>query len=80
VQVSKLDIKYSVHGMLCKFTLQSRPKFSKVYHFLYNAFSGRIQGVELGVMLDTILNNILYKFQKLIHYMYGVMLVESYGL
>jgi hypothetical protein len=38
VRVSKPDIKYLAPGMLYKFTLQNRPTFNNVCHFLYNSF------------------------------------------
>jgi hypothetical protein len=63
--------------MLYKFSLQNRPEFRKVFHFRYNSFSGMIQGEKLGGISEKISKNIGYKFHTLIHYRYGVILVES---
>jgi hypothetical protein len=48
--------------MLYKFALLNKPKLNKVYHFLYNAFSGRIQ-VKLGGFSENTLINIIYRIK-----------------
>jgi hypothetical protein len=44
-----------------KFDLLNKPKLNKVYHFLYNSFSGRIQGVKIEGVSKNTLSNIIYK-------------------
>jgi hypothetical protein len=66
--------------MLYKFTLQNRPKYRKVCHFRYISFSMTNQEATLGRISEKLSKKIGYKFQTLIHYRYGVILVGSYGL
>jgi hypothetical protein len=49
--------------MLYKFALFNKPELNKVYHFLYNSFSGRIQGVKLGGVSEITLSNIIYRIR-----------------
>jgi hypothetical protein len=52
------------HGdMLYKFALLNKPELNKVYHFLYNSFSARIQGVKLGGVSKNKLSNIIYRIR-----------------
>jgi hypothetical protein len=54
-----------------KFTLLNKPELNKVYHYFYNLFLGRIQGVKLGGVLENTLSNIIYSirvFQELNNY------------
>jgi hypothetical protein len=46
--------------MLYNFALVNKLEWNKVYHFLYNSFSGRIQGVKLGGVSWNTLSNIIY--------------------
>jgi hypothetical protein len=49
--------------MMYKFALLNKPKLNKVYHFLYNCFSRRIQGVKPGLFLENTLSNIIYRIR-----------------
>jgi hypothetical protein len=46
-----------------KFALLNKPELNKVYHFLYNSFFGRIQGVKLGGVSENTLSNIIYRIK-----------------
>jgi hypothetical protein len=43
------------------FSLLNKEELNKVYLFIYNSFSGRINGVKLGGVLENTLSNIIYK-------------------
>jgi hypothetical protein len=47
--------------MMYKFSLLNKPELNKVYHFLYNSFLGRIQGVKLGGVSENTLSYIIYR-------------------
>jgi hypothetical protein len=49
--------------MLYKLSLLNKQELNKVYHFLYNLFSGRIKGVKLGGDLENKLSNIIYRIK-----------------
>jgi hypothetical protein len=49
--------------MLYKFALLNKPELNKVYHFLYNSFSGRIKGVKIGGDSENTLSNITYRIK-----------------
>jgi hypothetical protein len=51
--------------MLYKFSFLNKTKLTKVYHFLYNSFSGRIQGVKHGSVSENKLRNIGYRIRVL---------------
>jgi hypothetical protein len=51
--------------MLYKFTLLNKLELNKVYHFLYNSFSGWIQRVKLGGVPENTLSNIIYRIRVL---------------
>jgi hypothetical protein len=51
--------------MLYKLGLLNRPELNKVYHSFYNLFLGRIQGLKIGGVLETTLNNIIHRIRVL---------------
>jgi hypothetical protein len=54
-----------VRDILYKFGLLNRPELNKVYHSFYNFFLERIQGVNLGGVLENTLSNIIYRIRVL---------------
>ena len=48
-----------------KLGLLNRPKLNKVYHYFYNVFSGRIEGVKIGEVSENTLSNIMYRIRVL---------------
>ena len=59
VQILESYVKYWAQGILYNFTLLNKLELNKVYHFVYNSFSGRIQGVKLGGVSENTLSNIV---------------------
>jgi hypothetical protein len=51
--------------MLYKLDLLNRPELNKVYHYFYNLFMGRIQGVKNGGVSENTLSNISYRIKVL---------------
>jgi hypothetical protein len=50
--------------MLYNFALLNKRELNKVYHFLYNSFSGRIR-VKLGGVSENTLSYIIYRIRVL---------------
>jgi hypothetical protein len=51
--------------MLYKLGLLNRQKLNKVYHYFYNLFLVRIQGVKIGGVSENTLSKIIYRINVL---------------